>query len=172
VYDAGHCSSGRPSSSRDRVDEYARRTTEESGKPLAQARGEWAGAPNYLRFAAGEARRLGGRWIPARVPGRRIDVTYEPLGVVGVITAWNFPIYNVNRAVASALAAGCTAVVRPSEFTPRSAFDYAQRPARRRPARGRAQRRQRRPCGMGRRSSTTRAAASSRSPARRAWASC
>jgi acyl-CoA reductase-like NAD-dependent aldehyde dehydrogenase len=109
-----------------RVEEYARRTTEESGKPLAQSRGEWAGAPNYLRFAAEEARRLGGRWIPARLPGRRIDVTYEPLGVVGVITAWNFPIYNVNRAVSSALAAGCTAVVRPSEFTPRSAFDYAR----------------------------------------------
>ncbi len=110
----------------ERVEAYAQRTTEESGKPLAQSRGEWAGAPNYLRFAAEEARRLGGRWIPSRVPGRRIDVTYEPLGVIGIITAWNFPIYNVNRAVASALAAGCTVVVRPSEFTPRSAFDYAR----------------------------------------------
>jgi len=109
-----------------RVDDFARRTSEESGKPLAQSRGEWAGAPNYLRFAAEEARRLGGRWIPSRMSGRRIDVTYEPLGVVGVITAWNFPVYNVNRAVASALAAGCTVVVRPSEYTPRSAFDYAR----------------------------------------------
>lgn len=111
---------------RERVDVYARRTSEESGKPLAQSRGEWAGAPNYLRTAAEEARTLGGRWIPARSPGRRIDVTYAPLGVVGVITAWNFPIYNVNRAVASALAAGCCAVVRPSEFTPRTALDYAR----------------------------------------------
>jgi acyl-CoA reductase-like NAD-dependent aldehyde dehydrogenase len=111
---------------RERVDAYARRTSEESGKPLAQSRGEWAGAPNYLRTAAEEARALGGRWIPARMPGRRIDVTYAPLGVVGVITAWNFPIYNVNRAVASALAAGCCAVVRPSEFTPRTALDYAR----------------------------------------------
>jgi acyl-CoA reductase-like NAD-dependent aldehyde dehydrogenase len=110
----------------ERVDAFARRTSEESGKPLAQAKGEWAGAPGYLRVAAEEARRLGGRWIPSRVPGRRIDVTYAPMGVVGVITAWNFPVYNVNRAVASALAAGCTAVVRPSEFTPRSAFDYAR----------------------------------------------
>ncbi|MBI5516954.1 MAG: NAD-dependent succinate-semialdehyde dehydrogenase [Deltaproteobacteria bacterium] len=107
------------------TDAFARRTTEESGKPLAQARGEWAGAPAYLRFAAEEARRLGGRWIPARLPGRRIDVTYAPVGVVGVITAWNFPVYNINRAVSMALAAGCTVVVRPSEYTPRSAFDYA-----------------------------------------------
>lgn len=111
---------------RERVEGYARRTAEESGKPLAQARAEWAGAPNYLRYAAEEARRLGGRWIPARAPGRRIDVTYAPLGVVGVITAWNFPIYNINRAVASALAAGCCAVVRPSEYTPRTALDYAR----------------------------------------------
>jgi acyl-CoA reductase-like NAD-dependent aldehyde dehydrogenase len=110
----------------ERADVYGRRTTEESGKPLAQARAEWAGAPNYLRVAAEEARRLGGRWIPSRQPGRRIDVTYLPLGVVGVITAWNFPIYNLNRAVSSALAAGCTVVVRPSEYTPRSAFDYAR----------------------------------------------
>lgn len=109
-----------------RADEFARRTSEESGKPLAQSRGEWAGAPNYLRVAAEEARRLGGRWIPSRVSGRRIDVTYEPLGVIGVITAWNFPVYNVNRATASALAAGNTVVLRPSEYTPRSAFDYAR----------------------------------------------
>jgi acyl-CoA reductase-like NAD-dependent aldehyde dehydrogenase len=111
---------------RDRLDVVARRTAEESGKPLAQAKAEWAGVPNYLRIAAEHARQLGGRWIPARTNSRRIDVTYAPLGVVGVITAWNFPIYNINRAAASALAAGCTVVVRPSEFTPRTAFDYAQ----------------------------------------------
>jgi len=108
----------------ERADDYARVTTEESGKPLAQSRAEWLSAPNYLVFAAEEAKRLGGRIIPARVRGRRIDVTYQPLGVVGVITAWNFPVYNVNRAVASALAAGCTAVVRPSEYTARSAMLY------------------------------------------------
>ncbi|MEQ1566126.1 MAG: aldehyde dehydrogenase family protein [Myxococcota bacterium] len=110
----------------ERVDAYARRTTEESGKPLAQSKGEWAGAPNYLRTAAEEARRLGGRSIPSRLRDRRIDVTYLPLGVVGVITAWNFPVYNPNRAAASALAAGNTVVIRPSEYTPRSAFDYAR----------------------------------------------
>lgn len=108
----------------ERADEYARLTTEESGKPLAQSKAEWLSAPNYLVYAAEEAKRLGGRIIPSRVPGRRIDVTYQPIGVVGVITAWNFPVYNVNRAVSSALAAGCTAVVRPSEYTPRSAMLY------------------------------------------------
>lgn len=108
----------------ERADANARITTEESGKPLSESRAEWLSAPNYLLYAAEEAKRLGGRIVPARVPGRRIDVTYRPVGVVGVITAWNFPIYNPNRAVASALAAGCTVVVRPSEYTPRSAMRY------------------------------------------------
>lgn len=109
-----------------RADELAVITTEESGKPIGQSRAEWLSAPNYLRFAATEATRLGGRIIPSRVPGRRIEVTYSPIGVVGVIAAWNFPIYNVNRAASSALAAGCTVVVRPSEYTPRSAFAYGE----------------------------------------------
>jgi acyl-CoA reductase-like NAD-dependent aldehyde dehydrogenase len=109
---------------RERADEHAPVTTEESGKPLSESRAEWLSAPNYLLYAAEESKRLGGRIIPARAGGRRIDVTYRPVGVVGVITAWNFPIYNPNRAVASALAAGCTVVVRPSEYTPRSAMRY------------------------------------------------
>jgi acyl-CoA reductase-like NAD-dependent aldehyde dehydrogenase len=110
----------------ERASAYAPRTVLESGKPLLQARGEWDSAPNYLRQAAEEARRLGGRWIPSRLPGRRIDVTPRPLGVVAAITAWNFPVYNVNRVVSSALAAGNAVVVRPSELTPRSALDYAK----------------------------------------------
>src|SRR5262249_57360951 len=56
----------------------------------------------------------------APTPG--MMVTHEPIGVVGVITAWNFPAYNPARAIASALAAGCTVVVRPSELTPLSAM--------------------------------------------------
>jgi acyl-CoA reductase-like NAD-dependent aldehyde dehydrogenase len=110
----------------ERADEYARVTTEESGKPLAQSKAEWGSAPNYLIHAGEEAKRIGGRVIPSRVAGRRIDVTYQPFGVVGVVTAWNFPVYNVNRAASSALAAGCTVVIRPSEYTPRSAFLYGQ----------------------------------------------
>lgn len=108
----------------ERADEYATITTEESGKPIAQSRAEWLSAPNYLLHAAEEAKRLGGRWVPARLPGRRIDVTYRAMGVVGVVTAWNFPIYNPNRATSSALAAGCTVVIRPSSHTPRSAMLY------------------------------------------------
>ncbi len=111
---------------RERADAYGLLTSVESGKPLTEARAEWLSAPTYLEFAAEEAKRIGGRLIPSRRLGRRIEVGYEPLGVIGVIAAWNFPVYNVNRAVSSALAAGCTVVVRPSEYTPRSAFAYAE----------------------------------------------
>ncbi len=106
----------------ERRDQYARLTTEESGKPFAQSRAEWGTPGAFLSFMGEEAKRLGGRIIPSRSPGRRMDVTYMPLGVVGVITAWNFPIYNVVRAASAALAAGNTVVVRPSEHTPRSAM--------------------------------------------------
>jgi len=110
----------------ERADEYGRITSAESGKPLAQAVAEWKSAPDYLRFAAEESKRIGGRIIPATHPAKRIEVTYQPVGVVGIIAAWNFPVYNVNRASASALAAGCTVIVRPSEYTPMSAFAYGQ----------------------------------------------
>jgi len=106
--------------------ELARITTEESGKPFGESLAEWRSAPNYLVWAAEEAKRIYGRTIPAMVSSRRIHVSYQPVGVVGTITAWNFPIYNVVRAWSSALAAGCTVVGRPSEFTPRSAMLIAQ----------------------------------------------
>lgn len=105
-----------------RAGDFASVTTEESGKPLSQSRAEWLSCPNYFRWAAEEAKRVYGRWIPSRMANRRIDVTYRPVGVVGLITAWNFPVYNQARAISSALAAGCTMVSRPSEFTPRSAM--------------------------------------------------
>ena len=111
---------------RSRVDEFALVTTEESGKPFEQAKGEWLSCPNYFLWAAEECKRVYGRSIPARSSSRRIDVFYRPVGVVGLITAWNFPVYNQARAISSALAAGCTVVSRPSEFTPRSAMLIAQ----------------------------------------------
>lgn len=111
---------------RARDKELARITSEESGKPFGESLGEWRSAPGYLVWAAEEAKRIYGRTIPAMYHKRRIQVNYQPLGVVGTITAWNFPVYNVIRAWSSALAAGCTVVGRPSEYTPRSAMLIAQ----------------------------------------------
>src|SRR5215475_11535062 len=109
-----------------RVDEMAVITTEECGKPIGESLAEWRSAANYLIWNAEECKRAYGRTIPARTSSRRIMVIPQPLGVIGTITAWNFPIYNVVRCWSAALAAGCTVVGRPAEYTPRSAMMMAQ----------------------------------------------
>jgi len=107
---------------RELADDLARTTVLESGKPFAQARGEWVVAADLFDWFAEEGKRAYGRTIPSRVATKRMTVLRQPMGVIGVITAWNFPAYNPARAWAAALAAGCTVVGRPSEFTPLTAM--------------------------------------------------
>jgi acyl-CoA reductase-like NAD-dependent aldehyde dehydrogenase len=111
---------------RERIDALAAVTSEESGKPLREAVGEWNTGANLLDWFAEEGKRELGRLVSSRVSAKRISVLHQPIGVVGVITAWNFPVYNPARAWAAALAAGCAVVGRPSEYTPRSAMLFAQ----------------------------------------------
>jgi succinate-semialdehyde dehydrogenase len=106
--------------------ELGRITTLEAGKPLAQAKGEWLAAADLLDWFAEEGKRAYGRIIPSRVATKRMLVLKQPIGVVGLITAWNFPAWNIARAGGAALAAGCTIVVRPSEYTPRSGMHMAR----------------------------------------------
>jgi succinate-semialdehyde dehydrogenase len=108
---------------RARADRIARTTVLESGKPLAQARGEWLVAADLFEWFAEEGKRAYGRLIPSRVGTKRLHVLKQPIGVVGIITAWNFPAYNIARAGAAALAAGCSVVIRPSEYTPLTAME-------------------------------------------------
>ena len=108
---------------RDEIERLALTTVRESGKPMIQARGEWNAAADLFEWFAEECKRAYGRVIPSRTPGKRVQVLKQPIGVVGVITAWNFPAYNVARATAAALAAGCTVVVRASEYTPLTAME-------------------------------------------------
>jgi acyl-CoA reductase-like NAD-dependent aldehyde dehydrogenase len=108
---------------RAKVDDLARTTVLESGKPFVQARGEWMVSADLFEWFAEEGKRAYGRIVPSRVGSRRLSVHKRPIGVVGIITAWNFPAYNVARAAAAALAAGCTIVIRPSEYTPLTAMD-------------------------------------------------
>ena len=108
---------------RERLAELGHTTVLESGKPILQAKGEWGAAADLFEWFAEEGKRAYGRVIPARNPARRLIVLRQPLGVVGIITAWNFPIYNIARAAAAALAAGCAIVIRPSESTPQTAME-------------------------------------------------
>lgn len=107
------------------IEDLAVLMTSEQGKPLAEARGEVAYGASFLEWFAEEAKRAYGETIPEVKTGTRIVVTTEPVGVVAAITPWNFPVAMITRKVGPALAAGCTAVVKPAEDTPLSALALA-----------------------------------------------
>ncbi|OWV84431.1 NAD-dependent succinate-semialdehyde dehydrogenase [Rhizobium sp. R693] len=104
------------------IEDLALILTTEQGKPLDEARGEIRYGASFVKWFAEEARRIGGHTIPSPTADRRIVVLKEPVGVCGIITPWNFPNAMITRKVAPALAAGCTVVIKPSEFTPFSAL--------------------------------------------------
>lgn len=106
----------------DNVDDLGLILTTEQGKPLDEAKGEIRYGASFVKWFAEEARRISGGTIPSPTPDRRIVVLKEPVGVCGIITPWNFPNAMITRKVAPALAAGCTVVIKPSEFTPYSAL--------------------------------------------------
>ncbi len=91
--------------------------TLESGKPIAQARSEIEGAADIWRYAASLARELSGESYANLGPDRLGLVLREPIGVVSIITPWNFPLLIVSQKLPFALAAGCACVVKPSEMT-------------------------------------------------------
>ncbi len=103
----------------------ARLMTAEQGKPLAEARGEVSYGASFVEFFAEEAKRITGEVVPTHRANGRIIVLKQPVGVVGAITPWNFPLAMITRKVAPALAAGCTAVVKPAEDTPLTALALA-----------------------------------------------
>jgi succinate-semialdehyde dehydrogenase/glutarate-semialdehyde dehydrogenase len=106
-------------------DDLATIMTLEQGKPLAESRGEVAYGAAFLEWFAEEAKRVYGDTIPPHTRDKRIVVIKEPIGVVGCITPWNFPIAMITRKVGPALAAGCTVVAKPASQTPFSALALA-----------------------------------------------
>lgn len=107
------------------ADDLARLITQEQGKPFAESLGEIEYAASFLSWFAEEGRRLYGDIIPPHRNDARILVTRNPLGVVGGITPWNFPVAMVTRKAAPALAAGNCMVLKPAEATPLSALAVA-----------------------------------------------
>lgn len=96
----------------------ARQEVLESGKPITQAMAEIEGAADIWRYAAALARTLHGDSHNSLGPDMLGLVLKEPIGVVSLITPWNFPFLIISQKLPFALAAGCTAVVKPSELTP------------------------------------------------------
>lgn len=108
------------------VDDLAYLMTREQGKPLTEARGEVRYAAGFIRWFAEEALRVYGETIPTPRQGSRVLVLKQPIGVVAAITPWNFPLAMIARKLAPALAAGCTAVIKPAPETPLSALALAE----------------------------------------------
>ena len=107
----------------DNLEHLAVTMTREQGKPLPAARNEVKYAADFMSWFAEEAKRIYGRTIPSARPDQRFMVVKQPVGVVGAITPWNYPVSMITRKLAPALAAGCTAVIKPAEATPLCAVE-------------------------------------------------
>lgn len=103
---------------RERSEEIAQAITREQGKPLSEARMEAGSAGDHIEWYAEEARRTYGRVIPTRQPEVMQNVILEPVGPVAAFSPWNFPIGQIVRKIAGALAAGCTIIAKAPEETP------------------------------------------------------
>ena len=109
-----------------RKDELGRLLSREEGKTLPEGVGEAVRAGNIFKFFAGEALRLSGEKLPSVRPGIDVEITREPLGVVGLITPWNFPIAIPAWKIAPALAYGNTVVMKPADLVPGCAWAIAE----------------------------------------------
>eukprot|EP00796_Vickermania_ingenoplastis_P005069 gene5070-3656_t len=98
----------------------------ESGKVLSEGVGEVDYAQRFVEWYAGEAERIYGDIIPSPRKDVCTTVIKQPIGVVGIITPWNFPAAMITRAASAAIAAGCTVVVKPASATPFTALALAQ----------------------------------------------
>ena len=107
------------------ADALAELLTREQGKPLAEAKAEILYGAAFFDWYADEARRIYGDVIPSYAADRRLLALRQPIGVVGAITPWNFPMAMIPRKAAPALAAGCTMVLKPASATPLSALALA-----------------------------------------------
>lgn len=109
---------------------FAEIMVNENGKCLTEALGEIDYGLGFIEWYAEEAKRVYGDTIPSHASNAAILVTKEPVGPTAAITPWNFPFMMITRKVATALAAGCTMVIKPSEETPLTAYkllEYARK---------------------------------------------
>ncbi len=110
----------------ERADDFALLMTLEMGKPLAESRGEVAYGGEFLRWFSEEAVRVSGRYGRNPEGTGTMIVSHRPVGPSYLITPWNFPLAMATRKVAPALAAGCTAVIKPAELTPLTTLLFAK----------------------------------------------
>jgi succinate-semialdehyde dehydrogenase/glutarate-semialdehyde dehydrogenase len=110
----------------ERLEDFALLMTLEMGKPLAEARGEVGYGGEFLRWFSEEAVRIHGRYGTSPEGTGRMIVTQVPVGPSYLITPWNFPLAMATRKIAPALAAGCTAIIKPAALTPLTTLYFAK----------------------------------------------
>ena len=103
---------------REKTDVLAKWLTLEVGKPLAEAAGEVGGAADIFEWNAEETKRIYGQTVESRFPDTRVHVYYQPVGVVAALSPWNFPLVLSSRKISTALAAGCSVIIKPDVITP------------------------------------------------------
>tara|TARA_B100000963_G_scaffold210015_1_gene182980 strand:- start:3384 stop:4829 length:1446 start_codon:yes stop_codon:yes gene_type:complete len=103
---------------RQRVDVLSKWLTLEVGKPLTEGPGEINGAADIFEWNSEETKRIFGEINQSRFPNTRIHVIYQPVGVVAALVPWNFPVILASRKISTALAAGCSVIVKPDVITP------------------------------------------------------
>ena len=103
---------------RSKVDILSNWLTLEVGKPLTEGPGEVNGAADIFEWNSEETKRIYGETNQSRFPNTRIHVFYQPIGVVAALVPWNFPVVLASRKISTALAAGCSVIVKPDVITP------------------------------------------------------
>jgi len=110
----------------ERKEDIARSMTREMGKPFFETKGDVQEAIDTAYYTASETRRLFGRTVPSELPDKMNMSIRQPVGVCGIITAWNFPVAVPSWKILPALAAGNTIVFKPSEEAPHSGLRFVQ----------------------------------------------
>ena len=108
---------------RKKVDTLSKWLTLEVGKPLTEGAGEVGGAADIFEWNSEETKRIFGEINQSRFPNTKIHVIYQPVGVVAALVPWNFPIILASRKISTALAAGCSVIVKPDVITPGSVME-------------------------------------------------
>ncbi len=103
---------------RDKKEIFAKWMTIENGKPLAEGMAEANGTADIFEWNAEETKRIYGQTIESRFKDTRVHVYYQPVGVVAALSPWNFPLILAARKISTALAAGCSVIIKPDTITP------------------------------------------------------
>ena len=103
---------------RKKNNELAKWMTLETGKPLSEGLAEVSGSADIFEWNAEETKRIYGQTVQSRFENTRIIINYEPVGVVAALSPWNFPLVLSSRKISTALAAGCSVIIKPDVITP------------------------------------------------------